>query len=86
MATKLVPIPAGKPGTQLDIFDEMFNQEEGHNRPQVNWRQPAQPIPPTQPCPTPLLSWQKPISQTDPNVNPYKPTKLTNEVKALLNL
>lgn len=28
MATKLVPIEAGKPGKQLDIFDEMFNKQE----------------------------------------------------------
>jgi hypothetical protein len=28
MATKLVPIDAGKPGKQLDIFDEMFNRQE----------------------------------------------------------
>jgi len=28
MATKLVPIPAGKPGKQLDIFDEIVNKQE----------------------------------------------------------
>lgn len=65
---------------QMDLFSPEEMQE------MIPKRQPAQPIPPVSPIPTPLLSWQKPISQTDPNVNPYHPTRLTNEVKALLNL
>jgi hypothetical protein len=49
MATKLVPTDAGKPGKQLDIFDEMFNKQEDKRV----YRQPAQPIPEVQPLPNP---------------------------------
>ena len=71
MASKLTPTPAGITGTQLDIYDQMDANQQ-NQQPSVNWRQPAQPIPPVSPIPTPLKSWQKAVSQTDPNVNPLK--------------
>jgi len=48
---------------QLDLFSPEEMQD------MIPKRQPAQPIPPVSPCPTPLLSWQKPVEhpQQQPN-------------------
>lgn len=41
MATKLVPKPAGIPGKQLDIFDEVVNKQEQQEE--------RKPVPPQNP-------------------------------------
>lgn len=62
-------------GQQLKLFTPEEMEAMRKKRP------PAQPIPEVKPIQPPHV-----IPQTDVNVNPYKPTPLTNEVKALLNL